>query len=455
MRFDVVTIFPEFFDVLDVSLVGKARARNVIDAQVHDLRQWTTDVHRTVDDAPYGGGAGMVMKPEVWAAAIDDVASQAHVVLAIPTPAGKPLVQRDLERLAQVPQVVLACGRYEGIDARVAQHYASRPGFEVFEYSLGDYVLNGGEVAALALIEGVARLVPGMMGNPESLVEESHGAAGLLEYPIYTRPAEFRGIRVPAVLSSGNHQAVESWRREQALERTLERRPDMIAKLSGEQLSKSDRAVLSSHGLFVQQLLGTQTSRPTPVEFRRAVESDAVALAELAALTFPDACPPSLSTANIDAFIGANLSVQAFAQYLNEETRYRVFVATCGSALAGYALLELPPDAQEHDGAPLNFVYRGHPRNGPLLYLSKVYLHPSFRGSGLFGSFMAWVLASLREEFSHDPQPYVWLGTNEANTRAQRAYRKLGFVKAGRREFLVGDKLNTDVTMVMPLNMAQ
>ena len=225
MRLDVVTIFPEFFQVLDVSLLGKARQRELVDARVHNLRDWTSDVHGTVDDAPFGGGAGMVMKPDVWGRALDDVLEPgAHLVL--PSPAGVPFTQAMAAQLAAEPQLVFACGRYEGIDARVPQHY-SEAGFRVSEVSLGDYVLNGGEVAAYAMIEAITRLIPGFMGNAQSIVEESH-SDGLLEYPSYTRPASWRGLDVPEVLLSGHHGRVADWRHEQQLERTRERRPDLL-----------------------------------------------------------------------------------------------------------------------------------------------------------------------------------------------------------------------------------
>ncbi|WP_297083495.1 tRNA (guanosine(37)-N1)-methyltransferase TrmD [uncultured Demequina sp.] len=225
MRIDVVTIFPEFFDVLDVSLLGKARERELVDARVHNLRDWTHDIHGTVDDAPFGGGAGMVMKPDVWGEALDDVMEPgAHLVL--PSPAGTPFTQATAASLATEQQLVFACGRYEGIDARVAEHYAAA-GYRVSEVSLGDYVLNGGEVAAYAMIEAITRLIPGFMGNAQSIVEESH-SDGLLEYPSYTRPASWRGLEVPPVLLSGHHGRVAEWRREQQVERTRERRPDLL-----------------------------------------------------------------------------------------------------------------------------------------------------------------------------------------------------------------------------------
>jgi tRNA (guanine37-N1)-methyltransferase len=224
MRVDVVTIFPEFFSVLDVSLLGKARAAELVQTHVHNLRDWTTDTHHTVDDAPFGGGAGMVMKPDVWGAALDEVLGEGGV-LVIPSPAGVPFTQALAADLAAEDQLVFACGRYEGIDARVAEHYEAA-GFRVLEVSLGDYVLNGGEVAAFAMIEAITRLIPGFMGNAESIVEESH-ADGLLEYPSYTRPAAWRGLEVPEVLLSGHHAKIAQWRREQQLERTRERRPDL------------------------------------------------------------------------------------------------------------------------------------------------------------------------------------------------------------------------------------
>lgn len=228
MRIDVLTIFPEFFSVLDVSLLGKARAKELVSAEVHNLRDWTSDVHGTVDDAPFGGGAGMVMKADVWGAALDDVMQPgAHLIL--PTPAGIPFTQAKAAELATEDQLVFACGRYEGIDARVPQHYADA-GFRVSEVSLGDYVLNGGEVAVVAMVEAITRLIPGFMGNAQSIVEESH-SDGLLEYPSYTRPATWRGLDVPEVLLSGHHGKVAQWRHEQQVQRTRERRPDLLPDL--------------------------------------------------------------------------------------------------------------------------------------------------------------------------------------------------------------------------------
>jgi tRNA (guanine37-N1)-methyltransferase len=236
VRIDVVSIFPAFFDVLEVSLIGKARETGLLDVRVHDLRDWTSDRHRTVDDTPYGGGAGMVMKPEPWGSALDDIVGSGAVanddgvtspsLLVFPSPAGELFTQATAREFAARRHIVFGCGRYEGIDERVYAHAATLG--DVRLVSLGDYVLNGGEVASMAMIEAVARLIPGVIGNPDSLLEESH-EAGLLEYPSYTKPAQWRGHAVPPVLLSGNHGAIAAWRREQQLDRTRARRPDLLA----------------------------------------------------------------------------------------------------------------------------------------------------------------------------------------------------------------------------------
>ena len=224
MRVDVVSIFPDYLAPLDLSLIGKAREDGLLDVRVHDLRDFTHDRHRTVDDTPYGGGAGVVMKPEPWGETLDGIVTPSSTLI-VPSPAGHPFTQATARELAGREHLVFACGRYEGIDQRVVDHYADR--IEVRELSLGDYVLNGGEVAAMAIIEAVGRLVPGVIGNPASLEEESH-EAGLLEYPSYTKPAVWRELAVPEVLLSGNHGAIAAWRHERQLERTRRVRPDLI-----------------------------------------------------------------------------------------------------------------------------------------------------------------------------------------------------------------------------------
>jgi tRNA (guanine37-N1)-methyltransferase len=311
VRIDVVSIFPEYLAALDLSLIGKARQDGLLQLTVHDLRDFTTDRHRTVDDTPYGGGAGMVMKPEPWAqaleslvaSAVDDASAADHVnaspeaddvsaspvvdtvsagegvetlaaptiaaadpvsagegvdarvqpaaarpILIVPSPAGEVFNQALAYELATEDHLVFACGRYEGIDERVlewaAEHFRVRP------VSLGDYVLNGGEVAVLAMVEAVGRLVPGVVGNPESLVEESH-SDGLLEYPVYTKPSEWRGRGIPEVLLSGNHAKIARHRRDEQLRRTAERRPDLILALDPETLDKADRATLSALGYVI------------------------------------------------------------------------------------------------------------------------------------------------------------------------------------------------------------
>jgi len=222
-----VSIFPDYFQAAGLSLLGKARQTGLVELAVHDLRDWTTDRHRTVDDTPYGGGAGMVMLPEVWGRALDDIA-QAEAVIVLLTPSGRLFDQAMAQELAAASQLVFACGRYEGIDARVAQHFAARDGLTLLEISIGDYVLAGGEVAALVMIETITRLLPGVLGNAESLNEESHGSNGLLEYPLYTKPPSWRDLAVPPVLLSGDHAKIAAWRAAAAHRRTATNRPDLL-----------------------------------------------------------------------------------------------------------------------------------------------------------------------------------------------------------------------------------
>ena len=217
MKLDFITIFPDFFEPLKLSLIGKAQDKSLIEIDVHDLRDQATNVHRQVDDTPYGGGAGMVMMPEVWGKAIDQVINK-NSELIILTPAGKKFDQRMAEDLSTKEHLIFACGRYEGIDDRVRQHYLNE-GFNVREVSIGDYVLNGGEVAAIVIAESVSRLIPGVLGNPESIIEESHAETGYIEYPAFTKPAEWRGIKVPDVLLSGNHAEIAKWRKAAGIDR--------------------------------------------------------------------------------------------------------------------------------------------------------------------------------------------------------------------------------------------
>jgi tRNA (guanine37-N1)-methyltransferase len=236
LRLDVVTIFPNYLAPLRQSLLGKAIDRGQVDVAIHDLRSWTHDVHRTVDDTPYGGGPGMVMLPEPWGQALDTIAppeGASQPRLIIPTPAGRPFTQAVAAELARESWLVFACGRYEGIDARVAEYASQR--MTVDEISLGDYVLAGGEVAVLVIAEAVSRLLPGVLGNAESAVDDSfaEGAAGLLEAPAYTKPSEWRGLGVPEILLSGNHGAIAAWRATQSRERTARVRPDLLEPNGG------------------------------------------------------------------------------------------------------------------------------------------------------------------------------------------------------------------------------
>jgi tRNA (guanine37-N1)-methyltransferase len=273
MRIDIITIFPEYFGPLNVSLIGKAASRGDIAFTVRDLRDWTHDVHRTVDDSPFGGGPGMVMKPEPWGEAIDAVAGSGDVssaamdsagrdgsapLLVIPTPAGVPFTQQHAARYSAEPRLIFACGRYEGIDGRVTEEARAR--MQVEEVSIGDYVLAGGEPAVLVMIEAICRLLPGVLGNAESAADDSFGfgdgltgsrMAGLVEGPSYTRPRVWRGREVPEVLLSGDHAAIARWRRDSALRRTASNRPDLVPPLLTGELDDHDLAVLSEAGFPV------------------------------------------------------------------------------------------------------------------------------------------------------------------------------------------------------------
>lgn len=245
LRIDVVTIFPEYLQPLRTALLGKALTRGLLSLGVHDLRDWTLDVHRSVDSAPYGGGPGMVMKPQVWGPALDDVCD-AETRLVVPSPAGRPFTQELARTYASQRHLVFACGRYEGIDQRVITDAARR--MTVDEVSIGDYVLAGGEAAVLVMVEAVARLLPGVLGNPASARQDSFSpeVTRLLEGPSYTRPEVWRGIEVPEVLRSGDHARVERFNRDEALRRTAVRRPELLAALDPDELDEHDREVLDA-----------------------------------------------------------------------------------------------------------------------------------------------------------------------------------------------------------------
>ncbi|MFI9719557.1 tRNA (guanosine(37)-N1)-methyltransferase TrmD [Streptomyces sp. NPDC052396] len=251
MRLDVVTIFPEYLEPLNVSLVGKARARGRLDVRIHDLRQFTHDRHNTVDDTPYGGGPGMVMKPEPWGEALDSVidSQEGEPVIIVPTPSGRPFTQELAVELSEKPWLVFTPARYEGIDRRVIEEYGDR--LDVREVSIGDYVLAGGEAPVLVMVEAIARLLPGVLGNAESHRDDSFapGAmADLLEGPVYTKPPEWRGRGIPEVLLSGHHGKIARWRRDEAFRRTSENRPDLVERCDPAALDKHDRSMLAALG---------------------------------------------------------------------------------------------------------------------------------------------------------------------------------------------------------------
>ncbi|WP_436699205.1 tRNA (guanosine(37)-N1)-methyltransferase TrmD [Nocardioides sp. BYT-33-1] len=373
MRLDYVSIFPDFFAPLTLSLPGKAAEKGLLEVGVHDLRGWTHDRHHTVDDTPYGGGAGMVMKPEPWGDALDALVvppttTGQRTTVVFTTPSGEPFDQRLAEELATREHLVFACGRYEGIDQRVIDH--ARTVAEVREVSLGDYVLNGGEVAALAITEAVVRLLPGFMGNAASLVEESHAESGLLEYPVYTKPPVWRGHEVPAVLRSGDHAKVASWRREQAVRRTAQRRPDLLTP-----------SVLDD---------GTPIVRATP--------GDAGEL-----LTLQRACWVQEALANDMLDIPAlHESLEDVRAWLGEWDTY--VVRRAGRLVA----------------AVRGRVERGE--HGDVWDIGRIMVAPDLQGSGLGRILLEHIQAVAPAEVAS----YV-LFTGAASVRNQRMYKKAGF----------------------------
>ncbi len=466
MRIDVVTIFPEYLAPLELSLLGKARTKGTLEVHIHDLRAWTTDKHRTVDDTPAGGGAGMVMRPDIWGKALDDVIAAGNAggldtsaagstsisaaasltpsdtpttdpapapLLLIPTPAGTPLTQATAERWAGRDRLIFACGRYEGIDARVADEYGER--IDVEEFSLGDYVLNGGEVAALVAIEAVGRLVGGVVGNPESLVEESHGSAGLLEYPVYTRPQQWRGHTIPAVLNSGDHGRVARWRRAQALARTAVRRPDMLARAP---LTMADKITLVTHGYAL-----LPDGQVAPVRLRKAELDDAAELSALARRTFPDACPPELPQAARQEFMDAYLQTANFVEYLSSE-RYGIWVAEVAGQMRAYCLVIYGLRPEDEEGV---IEVAHHLPRGPVAEVSKFYADAAIRSTGITRALMAHAMGEVAR--AHPELKALWLGTNRTNLRAIRFYERCGWKVTGRRTFDVGGDPQDDVIITV------
>ena len=448
MRFDLISIFPEYFAPLTLSLMGKAEDAGLVSLASHDLREWASGKHRSVDDTPYGGGAGMVMRADVWARALDEVLAtplgadaaqeapaSSRRVLAIPTPSGTPLTQGLVEDLAHADQIVVACGRYEGIDARVADHYRSA-GVEVLEFSIGDYVLNGGEVAAMVLTEAVARLLDGFMGNPDSLVEESHSGAGLLEYPVFTKPREFRSLEVPEVLLGGNHAAIERWRRDRAIEKTVAVRPDLALSLDAALLSGPDRATLASCGVAYPRAGAAER-----LKVRLAQLEDTVAVSELAARTFPDACPANLPQDAVEEHIATQLSADVFDALISDPERHRLFVAEVWGGLVGYVLTHIGSEA-----LPADLVRPGRVEEGSA-YLSKCYVDAAWRGSGIADVLLERAVADAGQA-GHRA---IVLGTNRGNKGAQTFYKRHGFRKRSTRTFDVGGVINYDLVMVRDL----
>ncbi|WP_067781351.1 tRNA (guanosine(37)-N1)-methyltransferase TrmD [Actinomyces vulturis] len=476
MRLDIVSIFPEFFSVLDLSLIGKANADGLLNLHVTNLRDYATDRHRTVDDTPLGGGAGMVMKPDVWGKALDEIFPEATLgdgerhVLIVPTPSGETFTQRIAEDLAGADHLVFACGRYEGIDFRVAQHYAER-GVEVRELSIGDYVLNGGEVATVVMIEAIGRLLPGVIGNPDSLVEESHGSAGLLEYPVYTRPVNWRGQEVNPVLLSGDHAAIARLRRDQALEKTLRRRPDMIQALRPDQLDSDDRSLLARLGWCVGE------NGVRPLEIRELESGDVDRLHALAIRTFPDACPPFLSHEDIQQHLDTVLSPQSIHSWIDNphvrvigaflpqnsaapegdhggeassdtgDGRTQAEQTAHGEQLVGYALVVGPrADGPIAEKCPKQLS----DEHCSWAHLSKVYIDQKWRGSGIAAALIA-VSADMASQMGATS---LWTATSTANKRAAKSYKRAGMTKKGGRTYTVGTTTCRDVVMQMTLSSA-
>lgn len=374
MRLDYLTIFPGYLAPLELSLPGRAVASGLLELHVHDLRRWTHDRRRTVDDTPYGGGAGMVMRPEPWGEAFDELGIEGATVV-VPTPSGRPLTQALARELATRERLVFCCGRYEGIDQRVVEHAASRT--EVLEVSLGDYVLNGGEAAALVVTEAVVRLLPGFMGNAASLEEESH-EAGLLEYPGYTKPATWRGLEVPPVLLSGDHGRIAAWRHEQALTRTAERRPDLL------------------HA----------SAAPGEWAIEPATRADAGEL-----LTLQLACWVTEAQVNDD--LGIPALHETLDDVLVALEEHRTWVVRRGGRLVGSVRGRLLPEEPDRPGEP---------DQPPTWQVGRLMVAPDLRGQGLGRALLDHVLAA-----APPGTRLVELFTGKRSERNLRMYRRAGF----------------------------
>lgn len=454
MKIDVLTIFPQYFQPLELSLVGKAREAGRFDLNIHDLREWTSDPHRTVDGPQAGGGPGMVMRADVWGRALDEVMDETqNPILIVPTPGGRTLTQSTVEYFASAEQLVFACGRYEGIDERVVDHYLQR-GVQVFELSLGDFILNGGEVAALAAIEATVRMIPGVVSNPDSLADDSFSGRGkLLDYPAYTKPNSWRGADIPEVLLSGDHQRVARWRWRQQLRRTAQLRPDLIVAAAKARrpyradARADDFPTQEEHDLLIGdgQLLvneGSDNSYLLPCQLQRAAPGNEEALAKIAKLTFPDACPPSLSAAEIDEHIAAHLDANAFARMLANPA-YHIWMMSVEKNPIGF-LVAIVDRRPEDDEEARNVKLR-LPHNKRVAEISKCYVARQYRGTAVAAALMNAAL----KELANLPQPVevAWLGTNRSNQRAIGFYQKCGFAIRGSRDFLVGDQWQDDVLL--------
>ena len=379
MILDVVSIFPEYLAPLDLSLIGKARRDGLLDLRVHDLRAFTHDRHHTVDDTPYGGGAGMVMKPQPWAEALAHVvasgADDARPRLVVPGPGGVPFTQALARELAEEPWLAFACGRYEGIDERVYEYASEDLGLEVSVVSLGDYVLNGGEVAVLAMVEAVARLLPGVIGNAESLVEESH-EDGLLEYPVYTKPATWESSEgvtrtVPPVLLSGDHGAIAAWRHQQRLDRTAARRPDLLHLSAA--LTTADLAITLARPSDAGELLTLQ--RACWVSEARANDTHDI--------------PPLVE------------SVDDVTQGMRD---WQTWVVREGGRLVA------------------SVRARSHPEDDSTWQIGRLMVAPDLQGRGL-----GMALLAHAEAQAPSGTAAYWLNTGSDSDRNLRSYRKAGY----------------------------